>query len=570
MKLISVRLVVLLAAGLLGRTLPAAAQPVIHLSTVTPGGMPGLPLMGVTTKLTNGVQITWDGPSGYYQVFQASNRLNAPWIALGPDTNLANTAVITRLYSNAFFRVAGPAPKYIGAAACTACHLAVCRYETNTAHASAFTDPAFKALGGQTNAACVPCHTVGYGLATGFAYTNRAGLITYSTNLAGVQCENCHGPAGNHVASEDDPTVRPRVEIAATLCGGCHSASHTTYTNAPTYEEWSASGHAAVVPAVLTLMAASTNNLRSCGVCHSGSARFALLSGQDPTVAVAHDDNVPITCIVCHDPHQTNSVSPFQLRNPVSSTNDFHLADADTASLAAFTNAYNTATNINLCAQCHNDRGASYTDTARAPHGSLQYNFLIGSVGAAAFNPSSHTGQSADAAESVSGTFYLTNQCAACHMQAESTPPGAPGHTFTPAYTVCANCHNGPEAEAFLTPYLSNQVAEVIYDLNLWAARKAPTPLRTNGVVPWEYAAPGGLTWQTDPFGNVTNWTLNVPPPFTGPVGTNQTLIPTNILKARFNLYLVLNDGSFGVHNPIFAPNLLSAAQGFIFNELDP
>ena len=74
-------------------------------------------------------------------------------------------------------------------------------------------------------------------MATGFAFTNKAGLLTYTTNLAGVQCENCHGPAGNHVASEDDPTVRPRVEIAATLCGGCHSASHTTYTNAPTYED---------------------------------------------------------------------------------------------------------------------------------------------------------------------------------------------------------------------------------------------------------------------------------------------------------------------------------------------
>jgi len=567
MKFFPVRKFALVLAVLSGLALPVTAQSVPHLAITVPGGMPGRPVMTGISTLTNGVQITWDGPSGYYQVFD-QNRLRAPWSAWGGATNLLRTATITQSGSNQFFRVSGPAPNYAGSKICVACHLNVCRYETNTAHASAFTSPAFLALGGQGNPSCLPCHTVGYGLPTGFV------SATATPQLAGVQCENCHGPAANHAANEDDPAVRPRAEIAATVCGGCHAANRA-YSNPPTFEEWSASGHSAVVPDALSVMASSTNNLNSCGVCHSGSARFALLSGQDPTVAVAHDDNVPITCIVCHDPHQTNSVSPFQLRNPVSSTNDFHLADADTASLAAFTNAYNTATNINLCAQCHNDRGASYTDTARAPHGSLQYNFLIGSVGElpdgpAAFNPSSHTGQSADAAESVSGTFYLTNQCAACHMQAESTPPGAPGHTFTPAYTVCANCHNGPEAEAFLTPYLSNQVAEVIYDLNLWAARKAPTPLRTNGVVPWEYAAPGGLTWQTDPFGNVTNWTLNVPPPFTGPVGTNQTLIPTNILKARFNLYLVLNDGSFGVHNPIFAPNLLSAAQGFIFNELDP
>ena len=309
-------------------------------------------------------------------------------------------------------------------------------------------------------------------------------------------------------------------------------------------------------------MAGATNDIRSCGVCHSGSARLALLNGQDPAATLANDYNVPVTCAVCHDPHQTNSVSPFQLRNPVNSTNDFHLADADTASLAAFTNTYNSATNINLCAQCHNDRGASYTGTDRAPHDSLQYNMLIGSVGelsggTATFNPSTHTGLPTDASQSISGTFYLTNQCSACHMQAESAPPGAPSHTFTPAYTVCANCHDGPARQADLSTTLSNQVDEVIYDLNLWAARKAPAALRTNGVVAWEYTTPGGLTWKTDPFGNVTNWTLNMPPPFTGPSATNQSLIPTNILKARFNLYLVLNDGSFGVHDSHLGPQFV-------------
>ncbi len=47
---------------------------------------------------------------------------------------------------------------------CISCHLNVCRYETNTAHAGAFSDPNFIAAGGQTNASCLVCHTVGYGL----------------------------------------------------------------------------------------------------------------------------------------------------------------------------------------------------------------------------------------------------------------------------------------------------------------------------------------------------------------------------------------------------------------------
>ncbi len=288
--------------------LSLAAQQVQHLTTIQPGGMPGWPVMTGIYQVTNGVQLTWAGPSGYYQVFQKSNNLSAAWTAWGKATNLACTATITRLYSNAFFRVSGPAPKYAGYRNCLTCHSSVCQYVTNTPHASAFSNPAFKASGGQTNSYCLACHTVGYGLPTGFSFTNRNGMFSYTTNLAGVQCENCHGPAGNHAAAPDDPTVIPRVDIAATVCGGCHSGSHQ-----PTYEEWSSSGHAAVVPDVLQSMSSSPNNISSCGRCHSGSARLALVAGQNPSVTLTNDYDVAITCAVCHDPHAlhtwTNALS---------------------------------------------------------------------------------------------------------------------------------------------------------------------------------------------------------------------------------------------------------------------
>jgi hypothetical protein len=549
------------------------SQSVQHLSTTQPGGMPGLPVMGGIQQQTNGVRIFWDGPAGYYQVFQKSNSLSAPWLALGAATNLSRYAVITKIYSNAFFRVSGPAPKYAGVKVCVTCHSSICRYETNTPHANAFSSPAFKVAGGQTNSLCLPCHTVGYGLPTGFNLTNKNGIFSYATNLAGVQCENCHGPAANHANATDDPTVVPRVEIAATVCGGCHSASHTTYTNPPTFEEWTASEHAAVTPDALQVMNSSTNNIRSCGVCHSGSARLALIGGADPAVTLTKDYDVAITCAVCHDPHATNS-NPVQLRNPIVSTNDFQLLGSDVASVAAFTNKYNASTNINLCAQCHNDRGAAWADTARAPHNSVQYNFLLGSVGEfpdgpAAFNPGSHAGLPSSAIHSISGTFYLTNQCVACHMQPDAAPAITQSHTFTAGYDVCLNCHDGQEAQAFLTPYLSNQVATVIFALNQWAALQAPPALLTNGVVPWEYTTPGGLTWQTNSSGWVTSWSLNNPVNFTGPNTAGQALIPDNIKKARFDLYLVLNDGSLGVHNPSFALGLLFSVEDFIIQELN-
>ena len=517
MKFSSVRKVIMALAALGVCSVSLLAQPVQHLTLTQPGGMPGLPVMTGIIQVTNGIQLTWDGPSGDYQVFQKSNNLQqTTWLALGKATNLLRTTTIK--LPQRFFRVAGPAPKYAGAKVCVTCHLNICRYETNTPHASAFSNPAFQQNGGQNNASCLPCHTVGYGLPTGFVSASATPL------LENVQCENCHGPAANHAASPDDPTVVPRVELAAQVCGGCHSASHSTYTNPPTFEEWMTSGHAAVVPDTLSVMAGSTNNIRSCGVCHSGSARLALLNGLDPAVTLTKDYNVPITCAVCHDPHQTNSF-PVQLRNPPASTNYFALTSADTASVAAFTNKYNANTGINLCAQCHNDRGAAWTDTARAPHLSGQYNFLLGSVGEllsgpATFNPGNHAGLPSSAAYSISGTFYLTNQCTACHMQTDSR--GAPDHsTMITSDEVCLNCHITPPEileDYYLTPAISNNVITLITAMNRWAAMQTNSLLATNGVVAWEYATPGGLTWQTNSFGYVTSWSLANPVTFTGPM----------------------------------------------------
>jgi hypothetical protein len=556
----------LATAGFLLGGFIANAQTVPHLSTTQPGGMPGLPVMGSVERVTNGVRVTWDGPSGYYQLYQKSNNLLAPWVALGKATNLVRYAVITKLYSNAFFRVSGPSSQYIGAQACAGCHDNIRATELKTPHAGAFTNADFVAAGGQTNSSCLPCHTVGYGLPTGFVSKSRTPL------LAGVQCENCHGPAGNHQANPDDLTVVPQVELAATVCGGCHNASNANYTNAPTFEEWSSSGHAAVVPDALQVMSSSTNNISSCGRCHSGSVRLALIYGQNP-VALTNDLNVAITCVVCHDPHSTNA-NPAQVRNPLFSTNYFSLATSD-----VFTNKYAANTNINLCGQCHNARGAAWTDTARAPHRSVQYNFLLGSVGLkwsggtnyflATFNPGTHAGLPSFVKP---GTFYLTNQCVSCHMQSDAPPANTLSHTFEVAsHAVCLKCHDTDPGESAIG--VSDGVALVIEELNRWAATQAPASLRTNGVVAWEYTTPGGLVWQTNSAGYVTSWTLADQVNFTGPDAAGQELLKTNfpnILKARFNLYLVVNDGSLGTHNWFFALDLLTAAENLVSQELPP
>jgi hypothetical protein len=549
-------------AGFFLSDLSGFAQGVPHLTVTQPGGMPGLPVMTGIQKNTNGVTLTWDGPSGYYHLYQKSQLPGGTWQPFG-NFNLNRTTTITNLSSNAFFRVSGPGPRYAGEQTCAQCHGSVHSTVMTTAHAQAFAG--LQRIHQDTNPSCLPCHTVGYGLPTGFT----SAVLT--PQLEGVQCENCHGPGGNHAANPGDQTVIPQVELAAQVCGGCHSAQLTpasVVTRHPLgfgFEDWSVSPHGAVVPDVLQSMASSANNINNCGRCHSGSAREALLEGQNP-VTLTNDFNVAITCAVCHEPHGENvwtnvlnGVIAFsnqltgitatitnnelgllytnQLRNAFASTNDFYLTTSD-----VFSNKYNPA--INVCAQCHNDRGAAWTDTSRSPHHSPQYNMLLGTVGVVVEGtnpnfPSTHS--------------KLEMQCTECHLQ--SGPDNMSGHTFeVAAYTACYNCHPNPGGLVqFTANIISNQVLQTKALLDMWATNKAPDVLRTNyGTLAWEYTTPGDLS-SGSPGPNSMQQTNN---------------IPVDIRKARFDLYLVFYDGSFGVHNRPYDSKLLQDAQTFVDGQL--
>lgn len=559
-----------IVAGLAGFS--AEAQNVQHLTIIEPGGMPGLPVMTGIQRATNGIKITWDGPSGYYQLWQRTNLLKSSWLTVGKPTNLIWTATVAALHTNYFFRVSGPPPSYAGISDCASCHGGIQTTVMFTPHAQAFTNAIFAEVHGHTNASCVVCHTVGFDLPTGFISASK------TPKLENVQCENCHGPAANHAANPGDPTVIPHVELAAQVCGGCHSARLApadVVAHDPTafsFEDWSASPHSAVVPDVLSTMSASAANISSCGRCHSGSARLALIQGQNPSVTLTNDFDVAITCAVCHDPHAqhvwtnvlsgvitftnvlTGNVSVItnnelgrvytnQLLCALASTNDFVLTTS-----ATFTNVYNP--NINVCAQCHNDRGSAWTDTSRSPHHSVQYNMLLGTVGQLVTGPtpgypSTHS--------------RLEMQCAECHMQ--NATSNSSGHTFAVAtYQLCYNCHTDPAGLVqFVTNTIAAQIQQTKSYLDLWATTVAPASTNAAlaavaqkyGALAWEYSTPGDLSTGA-----------------AGPDTTEQASIPDDIKMARFDLYLVFYDGSFGVHNGPYDIELLQAAQGWIDGEL--
>jgi hypothetical protein len=512
----------LAAAIFSSSTFFASGQSVQHLTVTIPGGMPGLPMVTGLGWDSNRVTVTWDGPAGYYQLFQKDDLVDPTWEPIGGRTNLTRRATVVTSNSNALFRVYGPAARYAGARACEECHQATHDSEMGTRHAQAL--ETLKEINQGENPSCLPCHTVGFGLPTG--YTNE---IT-TAHLAGVQCENCHGPGANHAANPEDRSVVPRVELASTACGGCHTTPHH-----PTYDEWQSSAHAFVTEDMNP-----TNRITSCGKCHSGTVRDSLVNHRPLPKG---DANMGITCANCHDPHSTTG-NPAQLRNPVASMHDFSLSTSD-----VFATKYDPT--INVCAQCHNHRGASWTSSSRPPHHSPQYNMLIGTIG----EQPSGAKPNAPAAHA-----FLEKQCVTCHMQTKGftseEQPAVTGHSFrVELYDTCLDCHPYPELLVQFTTIsaIPIQVDEVKRALDLWVTTKAPEALRAKyGARAWEYTNPGELS-------------VGGP----GPNSTEQALIPDNIKKARFNLYVVVNDGSYGVHNGPHSVALLETALAWVRQELN-
>jgi hypothetical protein len=502
----------------------------------TPGGISPLPFM---YGHTNGPGGTLAAPSAGFGggPFQAviSTNIHGPWVPVGP---LFPTNYFTLRFTNVapvcFYRIKGPNPAYFGAVACANCHgndgvAKVWAYDTwqNSGHAKAFTNlPAFA----QSDPSCVVCHSVGFGYTNGYT-------INGNPLLRGVQCENCHGPGGAHAQNRSNPAKYPAVELTAKVCGGCHTDAHH-----PTYDEWETSAHGELNPELVApFTAGDTNRMNSCGPCHGGAVRMALLKRQPLPKGAAAD--LGVVCVTCHEPHG-DSTNTASLRNPVFSTNDYTYVTS-----GAFSTQY--VARVQICAQCHNSRGATWTSTSRPPHHSPQYNMLLGTVGQLVsgqtpYRPAAHA-------------TMITNQCVGCHLHTapyvSEAQPAVTGHSFgVTSYASCLQCHPLPEGLMQLTAsVITNQIQQVKAALDYWALNKAPLALRTKyGTRAWEYTTPGSLS-----------------PGGSGPTSGEQALIPVYLQKARFNLYVVLYDGSSGAHNARFASTLLDSAMNWVQAELN-
>ncbi len=402
--------------------------------------------------------------------------------------------------------------KFVGSAACAACHNNLHTHWADTLHAKAL--ETLEAAGQGSNTACIGCHTVGFGQEGGFV--NRQ----TTNSLAGVGCEACHGPAKDHVQNVGDPSFYPNVTIEATLCGTCHKDSHH-----PNYEQWKESAHATVTDVPAEDFTAGTS-LNTCGVCHSGDFFVAsVVRGQtvpdDALKGVKPADMNAVTCPVCHNPHEKtgNAAAPETGR-------DYQLRYKEAKSPTP-NNTVAGVTNVeryNICGQCHHDRGRTWQETNRSTHPSNQVNVYIGEMPV----PS---GEDPLVLSRVSVHSFAPSQCATCHMYRQpfesEENPTISGHLFTVNEKACAasGCHPSVNAAQAAKATLQAEIQDRMNDVKA----------RLGDPATWEYAAEGGPA--------------------------DQSTVSDAVKKIRFLYHYALSDGSRGVHNPAYVRDILVGAQ---------
>jgi len=399
-------LVILLGGATM--VLGATNLPKSTIMRVTPGGFSPVPFITGMTNHGDTIDVSWFGLTPPFRLEKTTNLNNIAWTPATPGTN-GTTATIPNDGLVAFLRVNATAPYYVGAPVCMGCHPSTHDLWSDTRHAHAF--ETLKNIGRHKTGSCLTCHTVGYGLPNGFVNEETTPW------LKGVQCENCHGPGGNHVGDPYNLDMQPKLEMSSMVCGGCHSGAHHN-----TYVEWEMSRHGHALSTLQNRSFAPA----SCLECHSQDTRFAMENGiTPPTVQEAQ---LSIECSTCHSAHGPN-VEVAQLKMPIGM----------------------------LCGDCHT---AGDPRLGSSPH-HPQYQVLSG------WGTFNEDGTILTNTFSTHTTLGLDGglACARCHViqvpavNPSEGNPNITGHTFNPfneeipsfsetnQYAGCLPCHSHNDAD---------------------------------------------------------------------------------------------------------------------------
>ncbi|MCX6896682.1 MAG: multiheme c-type cytochrome, partial [Verrucomicrobia bacterium] len=432
-------------------------------------------------------------------------------------------------------------------------------------------------------------------------YDNLAGnghpLTLFPSSAAGITgssgaaaCATCHNPHGsNYVGQLRYPTsstnfyVIPTTSYSTTAVVTNYNGTFTTNTF--------------VMNNVFDQL--FNPNVQVCGQCHAGGrgmrwdgSAYGLVTNLVASGPVTNRVYVDITTNVTVTQVFTNTVPPttnsytytyvigryatnvvtLSQTNPVVGVGAYY-------PLIAYTNIVpGVSTNV---AFTTNSSGFS------EPHYPVQYNVLIGQL------DSDLAVRGGPANVSNDPHTLAPNQCIDCHVPSYAVNAGTnvTGHTFVSDNNGCLlQCHSSSVNTAGLAAKtlsfkvtISNSMDRVVSLLKQWgmATNVAPNILRTNyGTCAWEFPSP--LTYfgakSTNIVGGATNRFLAGPPRsftyktnWTTPSFTNDNLqlsyVPQDIWMARFSLYCIYEDQSYGVHNPTYVKSLLADAETRVMNQ---
>jgi len=280
---------------------------------------------------------------------------------------------------------------------CGNCHVDQQTKWSGTHHSHAWAD--LQASPGAAGE-CQACHSVDD---RGNATTDTAVgyRSTKDARYQDVQCESCHGPGLVHITA---PSIsnRPLASIAVSVgsdngCSECHTGVHS-----PFVEEWASSRHGIVESAPSTRP--------ECIGCHTAQGALAAFGVNTDYVEKASTTPLPLTCAVCHDPH--DATQSHQLRFAIDAPN----------------------LDQNLCMRCHQRRSNPDPTASRGPH-SPQGPTLLGTAG---WFPPLLIAQGITEIDATHGSQVANpSLCATCHVNRATVTD-----KLTGAFTFQSTGHN--------------------------------------------------------------------------------------------------------------------------------